>query len=56
MPAGALDARSLEIAAEIAAVLNANGPPTPAGDDGTARTTVELRRLAGQIDADEEPS
>ena len=59
MPAGALDARSLEIAAEIAAVLNANGPHASVGDvdgAGTARTTVELRRLAGQFDTDEEPS
>ena len=57
MPAGALDAHSL--AAEIAAVLNANGPHASVGDvdgAGTARTTVELRRLAGQFDTDEEPS
>jgi len=38
-------------------VLDANGPHAPDGDDGiTARTTAELQRLAGQIDADEEPS
>lgn len=55
VPAGALDERSLEIAAQIAAVLNAGSLPAPV-DDGTARATVELRRLANQIDMDEEPS
>ena len=59
LPAGALDARSLEIAAEIAAVLNANGPHPPTADacaddgsgGGTARATSELRRIADEFDA-----
>ena len=52
VPAGALDGLSLEIAAEIAAVLSAGGPRATIGD-GTARATAELRRLADEFDVGE---